>query len=296
MPLVLISGYPSAGKTTRALQLKQHLEATIARAPADARVSRLKVHLINDQALGVSRSVYHSARAEKDARAEQYSAVKRVLSRDDIVIADGMNYIKGFRYQLYCEAKALQTPSCVLHVGTPADRCRENNRKLLADRDSHGGYAEEDFENLIFRYEEPNGMTRWDSPLFVVVDEDATPPCEQIWDALVGSDGKMKAVKPNLATVLKPASEQNYLYELDKTTSDIVAQIMTYQKDHQGEGGGEIQVPDVEKPIELPATPMSLPQLQRIRRQFLTMNRQHSLSKARVKQVFVDYLNSEFLR
>ncbi|KAH7380360.1 chromatin associated protein KTI12 [Phaeosphaeria sp. MPI-PUGE-AT-0046c] len=298
MPLVLISGYPSAGKTTRALQLKEHFETTIANASADARTSRLKVHLINDQSLGVSRSVYHTAKAEKDARAEEYSAVKRVLSRDDIVIADGLNYIKGFRYQLYCEAKALQTPSCVvkLHVGTPPDRCRQNNKKLLADDHVDGGYEEEDFENLIFRYEEPNGMTRWDSPLFIVVEEDATPPCEQMWDALVGSDGKMKVVKPNLATVLKPATEQNYLYELDKTTSDILAQIMTYQKDHQGEGGGEIKVQDVEKPIELPATPMTLPQLQRIRRQFITMNRQHSLSKARVKEVFVDYLNSEFLR
>ncbi|KAH3913714.1 hypothetical protein HBI56_080000 [Parastagonospora nodorum] len=296
MPLILISGYPSAGKTTRALQLKEHFESTIANASADARVSRLKVHLINDQTLGVSRNVYHTAKAEKDARAEEYSAVKRVLSRDDIVIADGMNYIKGFRYQLYCEAKALQTPSCVLHVGTPPDRCRENNKKLLADKDTDGGYDEEDFENLIFRYEEPNGMTRWDSPLFIVVEEDATPPCEQIWEAMVGSDGKMKTVKPNMATVLKPATEQNYLYELDKTTSDILAQIMTYQKDHEGEGGGDITVPDVKTPIELPATPMTLPQLQRIRRQFIAMNRQHSLSKARVKEVFVDYLNSEFLR
>lgn len=86
------------------------------------------------------------------------------------------------------------------------------------------------------------------------------------------------------------------MYELDKTTSDILAQIMTYQKDHESEGGGEIKVADVEKLIELPATQMSLPQLQRIRRQFITMNRQHSLSKARVKEVFVDYLNSEFLR
>jgi protein KTI12 len=71
---------------------------------------------------------------------------------------------------------------------------------------------------------------------------------------------------------------------------------MTYQKDHQGEGGGEIAVQDVKTRIELPASPMTLPQLQRIRRQFITMNRQHSLSKARVKEVFVEYLNSEFLR
>ncbi|KAG9194117.1 hypothetical protein G6011_04152 [Alternaria panax] len=296
MPLVLISGFPSAGKTTRAVQLKDYFESKIANAPPDARPSRLKVHLINDQTLGVSRSVYHTAKAEKDARAEEYSAVKRVLSRDDIVIADGLNYIKGFRYQLYCEAKALQTPSCVLHIGTPAERCRENNKRLLADKDSDGGYDEDDFENLVFRYEEPNGMTRWDSPLFIVVEEDEKPPCDQIWDAMVGSDGKMKTVKPNLATVLKPATEQNYLYELDKTTSDILAQIMLYQKDHPGEGGGEIAVAHVEKAIELPASPMTLPQLQRIRRQFITMNRQHSLSKARLKEVFVDYLNAEFLR
>lgn len=276
--------------------MKEYFESKIASSPPDARTSRLKVHLINDQTLGVSRSVYHTAKAEKDARAEEYSAVKRVLSRDDIVIADGLNYIKGFRYQLYCEAKALQTPSCVLHIGTPAERCRENNKKLLADKDCDGGYDDDDFENLIFRYEEPNGMTRWDSPLFIVVEEDEKPPCDQIWDAMVGSDGKMKTVKPNLATVLKPATEQNYLYELDKTTSDILAQIMVYQKDHPGEGGGEIAVADIEKPIELPATPMTLPQLQRIRRQFITMNRQHSLSKARLKEVFVDYLNAEFLR
>ena len=72
---------------------------------------------------------------------------------------------------------------------------------------------------------------------------------------------------------------------------------MTYQKDHEGEGGGgEISVPDVENPIELPATPMTLPQLQRIRRQFITLNRQHSLTKSRIKEVFVDYINDQFLR
>ncbi|KAF2015059.1 chromatin associated protein KTI12 [Aaosphaeria arxii CBS 175.79] len=298
MPLILISGYPSSGKTTRAVQLQQFFQSKIDAAPTDAHVARLKVHLINDQSLGVARSVYHTARAEKDARAEEYSAVKRVLSRHDLVIADGLNYIKGFRYQLYCEAKALQTPNCVVkvHIGTPAEKCREINKALLADDTKDGGYVEEDFENLIFRYEEPNGMTRWDSPLFTVLDEDETPPFDDIWEAMVGSDGKAKVVRPNQATVLRPATEQNYLYELDKTTSDIVAQILAYQKDHAGEGGGEIVVQDVSQPIELPASPLSLPALQRIRRQFITMNRQHNFTKSRIKEIFVDYLNTEFLR
>lgn len=94
------------------------------------------MHLINDQSLGVSRSVYHTAKAEKDARAEEYSAVKRVLGRDDIVIADGLNYIKGFRYQLYCEAKAVQTPSCVVSCYRPSTLRRLADSPRGARRDA----------------------------------------------------------------------------------------------------------------------------------------------------------------
>ncbi len=65
--------------------------------------------------------MYREARSEKDARAAEYSAVKRALGRDTIVVADGLNYIKGFRYQLYCEAKAVQTPSCVVRFGSFAE-------------------------------------------------------------------------------------------------------------------------------------------------------------------------------
>jgi protein KTI12 len=68
--------------------------------------------------------------------------------------------------------------------------------------DPDHAYPETDFENLIYRYEEPNGMTRWDSPLFTVVYDDETPPLEQIWEAMVGSSGPVKVVRPNAATVL----------------------------------------------------------------------------------------------
>lgn len=43
-----------------------------------------------------------------------YARAKRVLGRDSIVIVDGMNYIKGWRYQLWCEAKAAGTTCCVV--------------------------------------------------------------------------------------------------------------------------------------------------------------------------------------
>jgi protein KTI12 len=117
--LILISGYPSSGKTYRSQQLVDYLNGRIRDESSNPQIARLKVHHVNDQSLGLSRDVYHTARAEKDARATEYSAVKRLLTRDDIVIADGLNYIKGFRYQLYCEAKAVQTASCVVSVNAP---------------------------------------------------------------------------------------------------------------------------------------------------------------------------------
>lgn len=55
-------------------------------------------------------------------------------------------------------------------------------------------------------------MTRWDSPLFTVVYDDETPPLEQIWDAMVGNDGKAKVVRPNAATVLVGLSVTSLLF------------------------------------------------------------------------------------
>ena len=121
MQLILISGYPASGKTYRSNQLVEFFTSKI-QASSDAQISRLTVCNINDQSLGLNRDVYREARTEKDARATQYSAVKRSLGKDTIVIADGLNYIKGFRYQLYCEAKAVQTPSCVVRIPLSIDR------------------------------------------------------------------------------------------------------------------------------------------------------------------------------
>lgn len=289
--LILISGYPSSGKTHRAHQLIQDFTRRISDS-ADPHIARLKVHHVHDGTLGLSRDVYASAGPEKDARAAFSSAVNRLLAPDALVLADGPNYIKGFRYQLYCDAKAAHTPSCVVHVGTPVATCRRINDAALAA--GSGAYQPDVFDNLVFRYEEPNGMNRWDAPLFTLPFDDPDPPCDAIWAALVGSPGKPRLVVPNAATVLKPASEQDYLYELDRSTTDVIAAITVWQQDHSGEGGASVKVPGTENTIELPLTAPSLPQLQRLRRQFIQLNRNHTLSKTRVRALFVDYLNDAF--
>ncbi|KAK6513344.1 hypothetical protein TWF281_004974 [Arthrobotrys megalospora] len=210
-----------------------------------------------------------------------------------------MNYIKGYRYQLHCEAKALLTPSCVVYVGTPAEKCKEWNvakgsgeeeekeEGVEGGQKSREAYAPDVLDNLIFRYEEPNGMTRWDSPLFIIPWMDEDVPGEEIWNAMVNNE----AVKPHLATVLKPAAEANYLQILDKSTQDVVSAVLEYQKTNGA--GGSVQIPEASNPIELPANHVGLAQLQRIRRQFISFNRQHTAERTRLKSMFVEYLNKE---
>lgn len=298
------------------------------------------MHYISDHTLAIPRNVYNleskdqnersNNASEKDARAKVYGEVKRVLSQGDVVVLDaaGGNYIKGWRYQLYCEAKAVRTPSCVVHIGTPVEKARTMNELRLrqrdAKRDGSGNgtiatakakeeaskgdqdqktideepYERDTWENLVFRYEEPNGMNRWDSPLFTVVWDDENPPCDAIWDAMIGAkDGKPVIVRPNQATVMKPSVGEGYLHELDRITQEVLGKIIEWTKDHEGEGGGEVVIDEGPKgrvTVELPANAMSLPALQRLRRQFISLNRQSAVSVARIKESFVGYLNDSF--
>lgn len=46
---------------------------------------------------------------ESLTRSALKSAIERRISRDVIVIADSMNYVKGYRYELYCVSRAQAT-------------------------------------------------------------------------------------------------------------------------------------------------------------------------------------------
>ncbi|KAJ6144029.1 Chromatin associated protein KTI12 [Penicillium samsonianum] len=223
MPLVVLTGYPCSGLTHRANQLaslfEKHQDEVFAAAEAGAQVSlksRYKVHVVASHDSSHPRIVYDHARTEKEARGVAYARAKRVLKRDSIVILDGMNYIKGWRYQLWCEAKAAQTTCCVVHVGTPVDQCVANNDARLrrdarketdpktldaqtsetqdtpapdsveSTEDTEEAYPPDLLNNLIFRYEEPSTHSRWDKPLFTVPWADPEPPVADIFEALTG--------------------------------------------------------------------------------------------------------------
>ncbi|BCS22071.1 putative RNA polymerase II Elongator complex associated protein Kti12 [Aspergillus puulaauensis] len=228
MPLIILTGYPCSGLTYRANQLAAALEETQTQlfSSDTPPKSKYKIHVVSTHDnVNHPRTVYDTARTEKEARGIAYTRAKRMLGKDSFVILDGMNYIKGYRYQLWCEAKAFGTTSCVVHVGTPIDQCVANNEARIERKNAsnenkesknqsenqksnsesspktspsasnnEAGEASEAsdpyppdlLDNLIFRYEEPSMNSRWDKPLFTVPWPDAEPPIAEIWTALTG--------------------------------------------------------------------------------------------------------------
>jgi protein KTI12 len=88
------------------------------------------VHVISEDGLKLSRtSVFASAGTEKQARGAVLTAVERLLSPETVVIVDAMNYVKGFRYQLWCHCKEGTGPSCVVHVAGSLEAALEANSK-----------------------------------------------------------------------------------------------------------------------------------------------------------------------
>jgi protein KTI12 len=61
------------------------------------------------------------------ARAAVKDAAERLIDKDTVVIIDALNYIKGYRYELYCISKSMKTPSCVIHAATSNSKVAEWN-------------------------------------------------------------------------------------------------------------------------------------------------------------------------
>jgi protein KTI12 len=54
------------------------------------------------------------SQSEKPARAALFTAMQRQMGQDTILIIDSLNYIKGFRYQMYCAARELKLRVCTV--------------------------------------------------------------------------------------------------------------------------------------------------------------------------------------
>ncbi|RLV95214.1 Protein KTI12 [Spathaspora sp. JA1] len=279
MPLIIFTGFPSSGKTKWAKLLQEQLQQKINLAKTSGEVgNNYQVIYHSDETLGINHNVYYDSNLEKNARGSQISAIKRDISRTNIVILDSLSYIKGFRYQLFCEAKSTVTPHCIVHVIAPVDKCIEWNGT------NENKWDEQLIDQLVMRYEEPNSDTRWDSPLFTIASEDDTTlPIDEIWDTLV----LKKPPPPNAATLIKPTSGNSFLQELDKKTQQVVTKILQHQ---QITTGGDVII-EQGLVVHLPANSVSTAQLQRIRRSYISLNRMRSVEIDRIAPLFVEYVN-----
>ena len=124
-----------------------------------------------------------------------------------------------------------------LHPQTDGDEVGEDGKdgEVVVD-DTGGCYEEEVLNQLIQRYEEPNGMNRWDAPLFTILEEDADVPGEKIWQVLFGNSsegggGKGKGgvvVKPHAATVLVGGFPDLFIVSFYSTMVVVVVVIDKY--------------------------------------------------------------------
>ncbi|EDV25277.1 uncharacterized protein TRIADDRAFT_55146 [Trichoplax adhaerens] len=179
MPLIIITGFPCSGKSLRAQQLIDYINEN---HPDYAD----HIHLISDHNQMVDRNkAYEASNAEKSARGHLKAAVERIISSKEIVILDSLNYIKGFRYELYCISKSAKTTHCVIFCAVTKDQVEDWNSK----RDNDQQYRKDILDALVMRYEAPDPRNRWDSPLFVVQ---------------------------------QPLSTNNLLFEMEKITMDMI--------------------------------------------------------------------------
>ncbi|KAG9315484.1 chromatin associated protein KTI12 [Chiua virens] len=271
MALITISGYPCAGKTRRATQIKDHLERRLA-DPSYTGPS-LTVTVISDDALNIPRSAYDDSRSEKPARAALFTALQRQLGHDRIVIVDSLNYIKGFRYQMYCVAREAKVRMCTVYVITPPDQCRAWNQIREG-----ASYAADTVDNLIQRYEEPSSMVRWDSPLFTIPWTDPDVPADELWRTI--TQGYVKP--PNTGTQAIAKAPTSALLVLESTTTALVAALVATQSAAALPGGTFVldvptstgtARPSLTPRITLPPRTLTLSELQRLKRQFVAIHK-----------------------
>lgn len=270
MPLVVMCGYPASGKTTRCKQLSEYVHSHF---------PDKHVHIISDN-LENKHDVYSNTQKEREIRGVLKSNVQRLLSKDNIVILDALNYIKGFRYELYCVAKSCRTTHCVIYCVTDAETSKEWN--MLQDESDR--YTDSLIDELIMRFECPSPSNRWDKPLFSLIKDselNANDICHCLFEGI--------AEAPNQSTQSQPLSSTNFLYQLDKSTQDIVTTILSAHKNLVP--GDTIKFPGTREEF-LFTRSITLAELQRHRRQFIIYTKMHPVEDVnKLSNMFIQFLN-----
>ncbi|CAG9573338.1 unnamed protein product [Danaus chrysippus] len=289
MPLIIICGTPVSGKTIRAKQLKEFFENK----------HKKQVEIVSEdeaiKKLGYERnSMYLDSQKEKRVRGYLKSEVIRLIGKDGVVILDGSNYIKGFRYELYCASKASKSTQCTIYTIRNHQEAWESNllRMNQNTENKEGDHTSEAYTEEVFnaitklRFEEPNSNNRWDSPLFTVQLSDQLN-FDEVYSVLF----EKKPPPPNMSTQNPPLSSANFLYEMDRVTQEISKQIL----DSKQMNLDVVKFPDYPGCVLETGFIQNINQqkLLRLRRQFLTYAKMtHSNDTTHnIGRYYIQYLN-----
>ncbi|KRX02812.1 P-loop containing nucleoside triphosphate hydrolase [Pseudocohnilembus persalinus] len=232
MPLLMMSGRPASGKTTRAKEIEKYLTEKY----------KAKVIILNEEYFGLKKEeAYVSSHQEKITRAFLKSNVEKLLDQDTVIIFDSLNYIKGYRFELHCRAKAVKTQYALIYCNITADRRKKWNSQ------NENKFPEKLFEELSNSYEVPSQGNRWDKPYFEVRDNEETP-LEELAQILLFDQKTTKDPQSTKKTF--EGNTQNYLFELDKKITDLINEI-TQKQGEALQVGSPIFLTGCTKPLKL---------------------------------------------
>lgn len=298
MALVVICGQPCSGKSTAALFLAEALKES---------ESKQTVRIIDESSFHLDRNQsYANMTAEKNLRGVLRSEVDRSVSKDNIIIVDSLNSIKGYRYELWCLARAAGIRYCVLYCDVEESHCRKWNEERREKGEA--SYDDVIFDDLVRRFERPDKRNRWDSPLFELwphnngIVKSSAAILDAVGYLTKKVDSKtydVKVLQPTIATQNVRFSEANSLYELDRATQEVMNAVVEAQSQALGGPINGIS-PGQGLPTINITRSVGLPELRRLRRTFIKLTGQTSLSGPpppadadSAKRMFVDYLNRE---
>lgn len=277
MPLLIICGFPASGKTFRAQQLIDYLSKNH---------PEVSVTLINTEKFSIDKNKAHSTPSlEKEHFGFFRSNVEKNLSnnKNQLLIIDDLNFIKGLRYELFCLARTAKSTYAVLFCDT------EKSEAKALNQHRNEKYDEETMESLLNRFERPISSNRWDSPLFSVAPEDSLP-FEELCNVLF--DQKKKSKDP-VSTKQELKLGQDYSKMIDQVLNGLIDEIMEkVRKNAEEEKLKRVLFVRGKEKVELKAG-LSATELKALKMQFLNMNKQNPLKNAeQVAGAFLYFLSS----
>ncbi|KAJ1369894.1 hypothetical protein KIN20_031482 [Parelaphostrongylus tenuis] len=298
MPLLLVTGHPSSGKSTIVERISEYFGSK----------GRETFIVRDDDYTLFSRDNYNDLAKEKEHRSFLRSSVEKNLNQKVIVICDALNYIKGYRYELFLLGKLCKTTFAVLYCNADEGTCKWLNKQ----KEEHLRYKETTINDLIARYEKPDTRNRWDSPLFEVKIGKSERCLAEIPDdmnidleypsprfANIPMDDIFKwicegtALTPNQSTQTAPLAPVNFLHELDCVTQEVVSAVIEGQRNAVVGHHIVILASQPENNKVFVKKIRTLGELTRLRRQFINMSKTNPVdSKSKIASLFIHFLNN----